>query len=84
MSQYVHRLASALQGAGMQPGDRVAFLCPNIPPMLEAHYGVPMAGAGHSCAGTQSGHRAASPRIRVSVCAKSGSKKREVEGRPLR
>ncbi|MCC7105854.1 MAG: long-chain-fatty-acid--CoA ligase [Chloroflexi bacterium] len=41
----VHRLASALKGAGMQPGDRVALLCPNIPPMLEAHYGVPLAGA---------------------------------------
>lgn len=42
--QRVHRLATALQRAGVRPGDRVAFLCPNIPPMLEAHYGVPLAG----------------------------------------
>ncbi|MEP7199565.1 MAG: long-chain-fatty-acid--CoA ligase, partial [Chloroflexota bacterium] len=41
----VQRLAAALQAAGVAPGDRVAFLCPNIPPMLEAHYGVPLAGA---------------------------------------
>src|SRR5262249_15225886 len=40
----VNRLASALRGAGMNRHDRVAFLCPNIPAMLEAHYGVPAAG----------------------------------------
>jgi fatty-acyl-CoA synthase len=40
----VNRLASALRRAGMKRGDRVAFLCPNIPPMLEAHFGVPAAG----------------------------------------
>jgi fatty-acyl-CoA synthase len=40
----VHRLASALRAAGMAKHDRVAFLCPNIPAMLEAHYGVPAAG----------------------------------------
>jgi fatty-acyl-CoA synthase len=40
----VNRLASALQRWGLQKGDRVAFICPNIPPMLEAHFGVPMAG----------------------------------------
>ncbi|MFZ4405943.1 MAG: acyl-CoA synthetase [Paracraurococcus sp.] len=39
------RLAAALQGAGIRPGDVVAILAPNIPEMLEAHYGVPMAGA---------------------------------------
>ncbi len=38
------RLANALRHAGVEPGDRVAFLCPNTPEMLEAHYGVPMAG----------------------------------------
>jgi fatty-acyl-CoA synthase len=42
--QRVNRLATALQGIGVGHGDRVAFLCPNIPPMLEAHYGVPLAG----------------------------------------
>ncbi len=40
----VNRLASALRGAGMNRHDRVAFLCPNIPAMLEAHYAVPAAG----------------------------------------
>ena len=39
------RLASALRGLGVDRGDTVAVLCPNTPPMLEAHYGVPMAGA---------------------------------------
>lgn len=41
----VNRLASSLQKAGVERGDRIAFLCPNIPPLLEAHYGVPLAGA---------------------------------------
>jgi fatty-acyl-CoA synthase len=40
----VRRLASALRRAGLEPGDRVAFLCANVPPMLEAHFGVPLAG----------------------------------------
>ncbi|HEY4907952.1 MAG TPA: AMP-binding protein, partial [Methylomirabilota bacterium] len=40
----VNRLASALRKAGLQKHDRVAFLCPNIPAMLEAHYGIPLAG----------------------------------------
>lgn len=40
----VNRLASALRAAGLEPGDRVAVLCPNTPPMLEAHFGVPLAG----------------------------------------
>ncbi len=38
-------LASALQRAGIGRGDTVAALLPNIPPMIEAHFGVPMAGA---------------------------------------
>ena len=40
-----HRLASALVRRGVEPGDTVAVILPNTPPMLEAHYGVPMAGA---------------------------------------
>ena len=44
LRQRVNRCATALQAAGVTPGDRVAFLCPNIPPMLEAHYSVPLAG----------------------------------------
>jgi fatty-acyl-CoA synthase len=39
------RLASALRQAGVAPGQTVATLLLNTPPMLEAHYGVPMAGA---------------------------------------
>src|SRR5215216_135062 len=39
-----NRLASRLREEGFQKGDRVAFLCPNIPPMLEAHFAVPLAG----------------------------------------
>lgn len=38
-------LASALKRAGAGQGDVVAILCPNTPSMLEAHFGVPMAGA---------------------------------------
>jgi fatty-acyl-CoA synthase len=41
----VRRLAVALQGTGIQKGDRVAFLAPNTSELLEAHYGVPAAGA---------------------------------------
>ena len=39
------RLASGLRHAGVAPGDVVAALMPNIPEMLEAHFGVPMAHA---------------------------------------
>lgn len=39
------RLASALAKHGVKKHETVALLAPNIPPMLEAHYGVPMAGA---------------------------------------
>ena len=38
------RLASALVRRGIGPGDTVAVIAPNVPAMLEAHYGVPMAG----------------------------------------
>jgi fatty-acyl-CoA synthase len=44
LQERVNRLASALRSAGMRRQDRVAFLCPNIPAMLEAHFGVPAAG----------------------------------------
>src|SRR3954471_7820722 len=39
------RLASALRRLGVGKGDTVAVMCPNTPPMLEAHYGIPMLGA---------------------------------------
>ena len=35
----VNRLAGALREAGIRKGDRVAFMVPNIPPMLEGHFG---------------------------------------------
>ena len=40
-----HRLASALAGRGIGVGDTVALMAPNVPAMLEAHYGVPLCGA---------------------------------------
>jgi len=40
----VNRLASGLRANGLQKHDRVAFLCANIPAMLEAHFAVPAAG----------------------------------------
>jgi len=39
-----NRLASGLRAAGLRHLDRVAFICPNTPAMLEAHFGVPAAG----------------------------------------
>ena len=39
------RLARALQASGIDAGDRVAYLCPNIPELLIAHFAVPLAGA---------------------------------------
>src|SRR5512134_2464598 len=39
------RLASALTQCGVGPGDTVSVMLPNTPPMLEAHFGVPMTGA---------------------------------------
>ena len=39
------RLADALRQRGIGPGDTVAVMAPNVPALLEAHYGVPMAGA---------------------------------------
>jgi fatty-acyl-CoA synthase len=39
------RLASALARRGIGKGDTVAVMLPNIPPMYEAHFGVPMCGA---------------------------------------
>ena len=39
------RLASALQSRGIGRNDTVAVMLPNTPPMVEAHFGIPMAGA---------------------------------------
>jgi fatty-acyl-CoA synthase len=43
--QRVNRLASALKQIGIGRGDKVAFICPNTSPILEAHFAVPMIGA---------------------------------------
>ena len=39
------QLASALARSGIGKNDTVAVMLPNTPPMVEAHFGVPMAGA---------------------------------------
>jgi fatty-acyl-CoA synthase len=39
------RLASALAAMGVEPGDVVATLIPNLPAQAEAHFGVPACGA---------------------------------------
>ncbi|MCC6812922.1 MAG: acyl-CoA synthetase [Rubrivivax sp.] len=39
------QLASSLQRHGIGRNDTVAVMLPNTPPMVEAHFGVPMAGA---------------------------------------
>ena len=43
--QRVHRLASALRGIGLQPGDRVATFCWNHYRHLELYFAVPMQAA---------------------------------------
>src|SRR5215207_6511829 len=40
----VNRLAAHLRADGLHKHDRVAFLCFNTPPLLEAHFAVPAAG----------------------------------------
>ena len=39
------QLASALQQRGIGKGDTVAVMLPNTPPMVEAHFGIPVLGA---------------------------------------
>ena len=39
------RLASALKARGIKAGDTVAVMLPNIPAMLDCHYGIAMLGA---------------------------------------
>jgi fatty-acyl-CoA synthase len=40
----VEQAARALRASGVQPGDRVAYLMPNLPELLIAHFAVPLAG----------------------------------------
>lgn len=39
------QLAAALKKIGIKKGDTVAVMLPNIPEMIEAHFGIPMCGA---------------------------------------
>ena len=39
------RLGSALQKIGVEKNHTVAIIAPNIPPMMEAHFGIPLCGA---------------------------------------
>jgi 3-(methylthio)propionyl---CoA ligase len=43
--QRCRQFADALRRRGIARGDTVAVMAPNVPALLEAHYGVPMAGA---------------------------------------
>ena len=63
------RLANALRASGVRPGDRVAYLLPNIPEMLVAHFGVPLAEAVLVAINT----RLAPAEVRY-ICAHSGAK----------
>jgi fatty-acyl-CoA synthase len=45
MADLSTRVARSLQKVGIEAGDRVAFLCPNVPEMLLAHFAVPLLGA---------------------------------------
>jgi len=63
------RLARALQASGIEPGDRVAYLCPNIPELLIAHFAVPLAGAVLVAINT----RLATEEVRY-ICDHSGAK----------
>jgi fatty-acyl-CoA synthase len=44
LRERARRLAVALQANGIERGDRVAYLAPNVHELLEAHFGVPAAG----------------------------------------
>lgn len=45
LGERAHRLAHALRDAGISAGEQVAILAPNGAPMIEAHFGIPLAGA---------------------------------------
>ena len=49
----IHQLANSLLTGGITHGDKVLFICPNTPPLLEAHFAVPMIGAVLVCVNTQ-------------------------------
>jgi fatty-acyl-CoA synthase len=63
------RLARALHASGIEAGDRVAYMCPNIPELLIAHFAVPLAGAVLVAINT----RLAAEEVRY-ICEHSGAK----------
>jgi acyl-CoA synthetase (AMP-forming)/AMP-acid ligase II len=63
------RLAHALRAHDVQPGDRIGYLLPNIPEMLIAHFGVPLAGAVLVAMNTR-----LAPAEIQHICAHSGAK----------
>src|SRR5664279_3290948 len=44
LAEAVSGVAASLRASGIQPGDRVAYLMPNLPEMLVAQFAVPLAG----------------------------------------
>jgi fatty-acyl-CoA synthase len=44
LAERAWQLGAALRASGLEPGDRVAYICPNTPAMLEGKFGVPAAG----------------------------------------
>ncbi len=65
----VTRVARALQASGIAPGDRVAYLCPNTPTLLVAHFAVPLAGAVLVAVNTR-----LAPQEVLTICAHSGAR----------
>ncbi|KAI9023982.1 AMP-dependent synthetase and ligase [Hyaloraphidium curvatum] len=53
MNERVLRFASALRAMGLRKGDRVAYVCPNTPSILEGHFAVPLAGGVIICVNTR-------------------------------
>jgi fatty-acyl-CoA synthase len=45
MAAHATEMARAFTASGIEAGDRVAYLCPNTPEMLIAHFAVPLVGA---------------------------------------
>jgi fatty-acyl-CoA synthase len=58
-----------LRASGIEAGDRVAYMCPNIPELLIAHFAVPLAGAVLVAINT----RLATEEVRY-ICEHSGAK----------
>ena len=53
LRERARRLASTLSSMDLGEGDTVAVMLPNTPPMIEAHYGVPLTGAVLHCINTR-------------------------------